>query len=674
STARCRQELWTYWRNGKLAGCFARDFDEAILRLEPSLQKYWTYRDIGDLKSAQRELTDNKVTLDVVMIVADRPTTRSHLHIRVSDLYSLGCGGDANEVSSQMFSHLDKRAEVNELLHVLNLDSGTWPTGGGGVGSCRRDLIDHLQNVRWTAIAEIGGSELVQKDYQIERNVDSIIYVPLWDVDFGSPSENVYKTEPYMHLHMKVIKTSKRVISLKFSKILVDLIKGILCTNLNHDSIAQYTNTFVSLYLYFQEYDWVRTWNHPITHETWMKTWLHEINIQYKNEQLLGIETPTLQELDMLYSLLTRLLLILTIKVPDMCVIHSSHHGVQAILGVIAKNLFNSNFTIWDHGILWRERLFGLSEQDGMPRFVQLGFVGLTRLVSRLAYAWADNITPCTSIQNMAWERWLGGEKYMSSYEGILVERKISPVLNGMDVSKFSIKPELEAKEPCAIMLSHISPVKDVANAIKAAHYIVNVFGVTKYQLHIYGSLEKDAAYTNECINLIAALNLTEHVFLKGLGNPANVLGTGWIFVNSSITEGLPLALGEAGLCGLPVVCTDVGGSREVISDFKSGLCYGAIVPPQKPRQLAIGQLKVLSMADGLEKILDPDASDVSIETLLSPSSPEYNQRIYEWITSDRVKECRRRLGLKFRERIINIFSIRRYWREHEQILWSGKA
>lgn len=62
--------------------------------------------------------------------------------------------------------------------------------------------------------------------------------------------------------------------------------------------------------------------------------------------------------------------------------------------------------------------------------------------------------------------------------------------------------------------------------------------------------------------------------------------------MNSSISEGLPLAIGEAGLCGLPVVCTDVGGSREVLSDTIPGqhidpmLTYGRIVPPRSPSDL----------------------------------------------------------------------------------------
>ncbi|KAJ1551798.1 hypothetical protein HK096_006822 [Nowakowskiella sp. JEL0078] len=672
STIRARQELWTIWRTGKLPGCFARDLDEQFLRKNVTLKQYWKLRDLGFKGQACNELTMNKETLDVVLIVADRPTTRSHLHIRFSDLFMLACGGDAPEISSVL---IKKQAMVapdqdeTELLQVMNLDSGTWPTGGGGVGSCRRDLIDHLSRVRWTAIAEIGGAEMVQKDYQIERNVTSIVYLPLWDVDFGSPSENVYRTETFKTLRWKAVNTTNQVVNLTFVPLLKKIILGCMSTDLPQDSLEEYVRIFVDLYEYFQNYDWVTTWNHTATQDAWVTTWMEETARNHSNGNSLVLETPTLQEIDMLFSLLTRLLLVVTVKMPDIPVVHVSHHGVQAILGVISKHIHGSSLVIWDHGILWRERLFGLCEQDGMPRFVQIGFIGLTRLVARIAYAWADHINPCTSIQNVAWEQWLSGGKYLNNKEMVTASRKISPVLNGMDVTKFTVKSNLESEDPTAIMLSHVSPVKDVRNAILGASYIVNECKFTKYRLHIYGSPEKDPAYTNECVNLITSLNLSENVILKGLGNPTNVLPTGWIFVNSSITEGLPLALGEAGLCGLPVVCTDVGGSREVISNLKESVCYGMIVPPQKPRQLGLAQLKVLAMTDGLEQLIEPNSPLLKLEDMLAAGDID---SLYMRITSDDIKGKRRKLGLLLRARTVEVFNISRYWREHEQVLWWG--
>lgn len=93
-------------------------------------------------------------------------------------------------------------------------------------------------------------------------------------------------------------------------------------------------------------------------------------------------------------------------------------------------------------------------------------------------------------------------------------------------------------------MLSHVNRIKDVMNAIEAAATIVHEFKLKEYQLLIYGSLDSDPIYANECANAIVALNLSENVTLCGLGNPSNVLPAGWVFVNSSVSEGLPLAIG----------------------------------------------------------------------------------------------------------------------------------
>ena len=54
------------------------------------------------------------------------------------------------------------------------------------------------------------------------------------------------------------------------------------------------------------------------------------------------------------------------------------------------------------------------------------------------------------------------------------------------------------------------------------------------------------------------------------------------VFVLSSITEGLPLAIIEAMAGGLPVISTDVGGVREVLENNVNGY----LVPSQDKQAL----------------------------------------------------------------------------------------
>jgi glycosyltransferase involved in cell wall biosynthesis len=49
--------------------------------------------------------------------------------------------------------------------------------------------------------------------------------------------------------------------------------------------------------------------------------------------------------------------------------------------------------------------------------------------------------------------------------------------------------------------------------------------------------------------------------------------------------------VGEAGLAGLPVVCTDVGASREVVSEGDT--VFGRVVPPRNSAALGRAILEV---------------------------------------------------------------------------------
>lgn len=83
---------------------------------------------------------------------------------------------------------------------------------------------------------------------------------------------------------------------------------------------------------------------------------------------------------------------------------------------------------------------------------------------------------------------------------------------------------------------------------------------------------------------LIQEKRLDKHVFLLGhIDNAAQYLKGFSIFVLSSIKEGLPYVLLEAGAASLPVVATTVGGIPEIVHDMESGI----LVQPKKSGDLA---------------------------------------------------------------------------------------
>ncbi len=84
--------------------------------------------------------------------------------------------------------------------------------------------------------------------------------------------------------------------------------------------------------------------------------------------------------------------------------------------------------------------------------------------------------------------------------------------------------------------------------------------------------------------------------FLPPTADPSVLLRAADTLVLPSRTEGMPAVLIEAGLTGLPVVASDVGGVGEIVRDGETGI----LVPPDDPEQMARGLRAVLDHPDGM--------------------------------------------------------------------------
>jgi glycosyltransferase involved in cell wall biosynthesis len=417
------------------------------------------------------------------------------------------------------------------------------------------------------------------------------------------------------------------------------------------------TSLMVNFYSYFERYDWNMSWQHPITKDTWRRAWLKQEARRFHEESVLDAERPTLDDMDFTLGLFTHFLMPMAVHIRGYPVFHASHHGIQAMVGAVANRLYGSSFIIWDHGMMWRERIKAISEITAFSLFIRNALVGLTRMSVGINYYAADAIVSCCSTGNPEWQLRLGGG-VKGSVKARGMALRMTPIVNGMETDRFRPLRDLEENQPTVVMLSHVYDLKDIKNAITAAVHIVHKFKVDQYQLLIYGSIEKDPDYTKECRDMIASHGLTSNVFLMGLGAAPRVLPRGWVFLNSSKSEGLPLALGEAGLAGLPVVCTDVGGSREVVTE--GSVCYGRVVPPRKPLALARAQIEVMAMLCELENVSAPTGAPRQKELQLEDFFPLNPQGFDLADRMSDMRDHRRRLGMKFRAYVLGSFSIDR--------------
>jgi hypothetical protein len=265
------------------------------------------------------------------------------------------------------------------------------------------------------------------------------------------------------------------------------------------------------------------------------------------------------------------------------------------------------------------------------------------------------------------WEAEIGTDRGKLGSKNIF-NRRIDPIVNGIsNMEAFTPVDKVRTDKPTVVMLSNVQFIKGIKTAILAADIIVNRFGFKDYQLVVYGAKDRQPSYALEMAKLIVENNLSETVILAGFGKPKEVLKDAWLFMNSSISEGLPLAIGEAALAGVPIVATEVGATALVMTDPEDpDQRYGEVVPPNDPVALARAQLSILGMVGPWAKFTSEGAAaSVNLPDDIGAADVEWlTRRMYE------KSDDRRKLGLLSRQVVLHSFHGNRYLREHEQMYW----
>ncbi|RFU27099.1 hypothetical protein B7463_g9236, partial [Scytalidium lignicola] len=676
STSQSRSWLWKAWKeNPAFDGVIVRWLDDRLLRQDPILRPYWRKRNLGQLEAAEEYLDRNRDTIMASVDLDNSISGWTPLATKINDLYSFGQGGDA---CSRTRSNALEQESDETALHVIAVDTGTWPNEGGGVSACRTDVVNNLRTIKWHMVAESANDFGIPKS-QIERNIHSLKIIPLWGLDLLTPIHGLFANRLDSEIEHDPTHITLLDIQRNFVPILAALVAGARAIEFSKGDIEQGTRALINLNLYFKDSrHWSAVWGSDVVKSAWRRLWLNQTTPNTRpSSQWLKTEHPTLGQLDQGLELWSRYLFIFSIAIPEKmpAIFQASHHSVSAAYGIICKLKRGCTLQIWDHAISWREtNLYLSSALCGLAPYSRSSLLGLMRMASVLTLHHADTILPCADFFNPNWEVEIGTCQGKIEHRAKFM-RKIDPVVNGIThMERFSPVPDIKTQIPTVTMLSHVWYAKDIKTALLAADIIVNKWGFKDYRLEIYGGLDKSPSYTTGCQEIIAMKSLHHNVALCGEANPISVLERTWVFLNTSVSEGLPLALGEAALTGAPVVCTDVGASLRVLTDPDDGSCYSSVVAPNDPMAIARAQIKLLALLEEWSPYADiqsatADTLGASLPESLTPEDVIHiTKRMYE------QSEARRQLGMRSRKIVQKSFSGDRYLREHEQMLWIGKA
>lgn len=165
------------------------------------------------------------------------------------------------------------------------------------------------------------------------------------------------------------------------------------------------------------------------------------------------------------------------------------------------------------------------------------------------------------------------------------------------------------------VCLANLRPQKNHFEIIAVFNAFRSMY--PSYSLHLIGKDFKDV-YAQEIKNTIQKLNLDEHVFLyDSRPDVSAILKEMDIALLLSSSEGLPLALLEYGLAGLPTIVSDVGMCKEVVGDT-AFVVKDVLVETQKYLELyAIDpELKASKGAAFANKIKNEYSATKSAKTL----------------------------------------------------------
>jgi hypothetical protein len=396
STSRARSQLWKAWKKrNDIDGVVVRWLDERLLRSDPLLKPYWRYRNGGRLLRAEDYLA---LHADAVMASAELSTDISAwtpLAIRISDLFSFGQGGDAVIYTRTKALQPDN----DNTLHVIAVDTGTWPNEGGGVSACRRDLINNLRTIRWHMVVESANDFGLPK-HQTEENVESLKVIPLWGLDFLHPQHGMFTNKLDSEVDHLFKQATIDDIKRNFIPTLTALVRGSRAQTMTQADLKQATRALVNLNTYFEDSrHWKEVWTSDIVKQAWRELWLADDMPNAKApSEWFNTELPTLGHLETALDLWFRYLFIFSIPIPQQvpAVFQASHHSVSAAYGIVCKIKRNCTLQIWDHAISWREtNLYLSSALCTMPPFIRNALLGLMKLTSTLILHHADQVLPC---------------------------------------------------------------------------------------------------------------------------------------------------------------------------------------------------------------------------------------------------------------------------------------
>ena len=189
---------------------------------------------------------------------------------------------------------------------------------------------------------------------------------------------------------------------------------------------------------------------------------------------------------------------------------------------------------------------------------------------------------------------------------GIVSRERVRVLPNGVDLASFfrvegareRVRASLGIGEDDFVFLAagRIEAAKDYPTLLKSLARMER-----KPTLIICGT----GSLADQLKYCAAELHIERNVRFLGLRRDVpNLMSAADAFVMSSVLEGLPMVLLEAGAAQLPTIATTVGGNAEVVVEGETGF----LIPPSNTERLAGAMVAMMALGEGRRRRMGANA------------------------------------------------------------------
>jgi glycosyltransferase involved in cell wall biosynthesis len=255
-------------------------------------------------------------------------------------------------------------------------------------------------------------------------------------------------------------------------------------------------------------------------------------------------------------------------QIPPARVYHTACTGYAGLLGVLAKMKYGAPLMLTEHGIYTHERKMEIArakwiytpEQEVLRPQRSLGFfkelwIKKFELISKLTYKYADQIITLSK-----------DNRKIQILSGAPSEKSIV-IPNGIKLdllNKSMTVKHIEDGVPTVALVGRVVPIKDIKTFIRACKVVSEKMPEARF--YVIGPTDEDEKYYQECQKLTELLGLKDFLAFTGHVDMEEYYPKIDLMVLTSVSEAQPLSVLESMALGIPIVASDVGACREMIT------------------------------------------------------------------------------------------------------------